>query len=137
MDLGVITTEGVGEAQAGTSINAVGSDPFGINISKSIGSGLLKQQRSGTSLQDSWRASKLPRPNEFGGSFFSQTQNPTTLLRSGSVIPTSNGQTMISFSSQSQTPLFPEEDGVKTSAFPFFLSPSQEQQLSLKTSGIN
>lgn len=134
MDLGIITSEGVGEAQAATSINAVGSDPFGINISKSVGSGHLKQQRSGTCLQDSWRAGKLPRPNEFGSSFFSQ--NPTTLLRSGSMIPTINGQTMISFSSQSQTPLFTEEDGVKTSAFPFFLSPSQEQQLTSKTSGI-
>lgn len=125
MDLGIITTE---EGGGGT-----GPDPFGIDIPKSQGgSGLLKLKRSGSSLQEeSWRASKVPKANEFG--IFSQAQSPS-LLRSGSMIPTSNGQTMISFSSQSQAPLFPDEDAAKTSAIPFFLSP--QESLSSRASGI-
>ncbi|KAL3525573.1 hypothetical protein ACH5RR_013945 [Cinchona calisaya] len=124
MDFGVITTEGVGGGAT--------SEPFGISIEKTRqGSGVLKNERSG-SLQETWRASsKVARPNEF--CILSQGQSPAALLRSGSGIPGNNGQTMISFSSQSQVPLFGDEDVSKTSAFPFFLSP--QDPLCPRTSG--
>lgn len=111
----MITAEGVGGGASGN----VGSEPLGISIQKSQGSGVLKTERSG-SLQESWRVSKVARPNEF--CIFSQAQSPA-LLRSGSGLPANNGQTMISFSSHSQVPVFGDEDALKTSAFPFFLTP--------------
>lgn len=123
----MITTEGVGGVESG---NIVGSEAFGINIEKREGSGVLKTERSG-SVQESWRLSKFARPNEF--SIFSQGQSPA-LLRSGSGVLGSNGQTMISFSSQSQASLFSYEDASKTSAFPFFLAPPDP--LCPRTSGI-
>ncbi|XP_027076603.1 growth-regulating factor 1 isoform X1 [Coffea arabica] len=116
MDFGMITTEGVG---GDASCNGAGSEPFGISLEKRGGSGVLKTERSG-SIQESLRVSKSARAGEF--CIFSQGQIPA-LLRSGSGLPGNNGQTMISFSSQSQIPYFSDEDASKTSAFPFFIAP--------------
>ncbi|KAL3526912.1 hypothetical protein ACH5RR_011568 [Cinchona calisaya] len=123
MDFGVMT--------AAECVGGGGSEPFGISIQKSQGSGVPKTERS-DSFEESWRVSKVARPNEF--CIFSQGQSPA-LLRSGSGLPGNvNGQTMISFSSQSsQIPFLNEKDAVKTSAFPFFLTP--QDPLCTTTSG--